>query len=319
MARSVYDRVIRIVGNYTLQVDDEYVGVGLREGAVTISLPSLTSVATNQVYHIADESGQAASFPITFQANGSEEIQGSSSYVVNVGYGTIQIFSNSERWCVLDSSTPRVLTVTEGGTGADNATDAVNNLGLDIKAPVRVAAKENVDVSDLEAMTNVVNGATFANSLVTENPLTPFNRLYVGGAAGDPVVGATLLQASSGATATITALNDNDSFDVDTVTGTFDATNLVTGTNPDLSNFTFTPTETLVDAWPLTGVPAGITAIAGDDGTIIPLGVSGFPVLTTTARYQPSILAANGPVETLSSDGWTDIHVVYTDGSVTVS
>lgn len=93
----------------------------------------------------------------------------------------------------------------------------------------------------------------YYNKMYFVNPLTvlPTNptsqlRLYFNEKTGTPVVGATLLQAVSGATATVISVNldlagDLYSFDVNTVVGTFDMANLVTGTNPDASTFTFTP------------------------------------------------------------------------------
>lgn len=72
-----------------------------------------------------------------------------------------------------------------------------------------------------------------------------FIRLSTGAVTGTPVVGATLLQATSLATATVNALPTATSFDLRNVTVGFDATHLVTGTNPDGTTFTMTPSATL--------------------------------------------------------------------------
>ena len=71
-------------------------------------------------------------------------------------------------------------------------------------------------------------------------------RLMAGTVTGTPVAGATLLQATSGATGTVASLvTGNAYFDLSAITGAFDATHTVTGTNPDTTTFTFTPSQVL--------------------------------------------------------------------------
>lgn len=146
MQRS-FETVARTPGNYTLTAADEYLGVGTREAPLTITLPSRLDVRPGFSFFIKDESAQASAFPITIQAVGGEEIEGASSYVMNVDGGFIEITNNSERFLVLGSHVSSVLGIDAGGTDADTAEEAVDNLGLDVKAPVRVAAKENIDIT----------------------------------------------------------------------------------------------------------------------------------------------------------------------------
>lgn len=70
-------------------------------------------------------------------------------------------------------------------------------------------------------------------------------RLNAGTITGTPAVGATLAQATSLATATVTAVFDATHLDVRNITVGFDTTHLVTGTNIDGTTFTFTPAATL--------------------------------------------------------------------------
>ena len=71
-------------------------------------------------------------------------------------------------------------------------------------------------------------------------------RLLAGTVTGTPQAGATLLQATSLATGTVgTLVSGNAYFDLVAISGAFNATNLVTGTNPDATTFTFTPTQIL--------------------------------------------------------------------------
>lgn len=63
---------------------------------------------------------------------------------------------------------------------------------------------------------------------------TTEQRLGNGSITGTPVIGATLLQATTGATATIKEIGSGYLV-VESVTGTFDNSHVVTGTNPDLN------------------------------------------------------------------------------------
>jgi hypothetical protein len=156
MQRS-FETVARTSGNYTLTAADEYLGVGTREAPITITLPSRLDVLPGYSWFIKDESAQASTFPITIQAAGGEEIEGSSSYTMNVDGGFIEITNNSARFLVLGSHVSSVLGIDAGGTDAATAEEAVDNLGLDVKAPVTVASKGNVD---LTAIPLTVNGVT---------------------------------------------------------------------------------------------------------------------------------------------------------------
>jgi hypothetical protein len=120
------------------------------------------------------------------------------------------------------------------------------------------------------------------------------------GVTGAVQTGATLLQATSGATATVSAYDSGSNrFTVTSVTGTFDTTNLVTGTNPDTSTFTFTPSETLLDCWDLTLTPAAFSTIATTTGPLTQTA-DGLPLATGLCRY----VIDNNQIETLSSDAY---------------
>ena len=133
-------------------------------------------------------------------------------------------------------------------------------------------------------------------------------RIYtgtVGGAGTGLVVGSTLLQATSTATGTVVALGTGY-VDVNTTTGTFDATNLVTATNVDLSKNTFTPTMTAVDVWQVPTAVSSISAVASNSGD---LALIQSTLLLTTGKCRLNI--ANSQIETLLSDGFTAVKVDY--------
>jgi hypothetical protein len=99
-------------------------------------------------------------------------------------------------------------------------------------------------------------------------------RLYPGTITGDaPAVGATLLQAGTNATGTVVAIDVvEDSLDITTVgsPNPFDASGLVTGTNPDASEFTFTPpVREQLDVWQLTGTPVSISCAGSDVAPLV--------------------------------------------------
>ena len=93
-----------------------------------------------------------------------------------------------------------------------------------------------------------------------------YQRLFTGAVTGTPAVGATLSQAVTLATATVNALVSATSFDLRDITIGFDATNLVTGTNPDGTTFTMTPSATLTSGTftvgeTITGATSAKTAV----------------------------------------------------------
>lgn len=100
---------------------------------------------------------------------------------------------------------------------------------------------------------------------ITSGRMFPIElRLAAGSTTGTPAVGATLSQASTGATAVVTALvSGNAYYVVRSVTVGFNASNLVTGTNPDGTTFTFTPSATLpVPNWTVGETVTGGTSSA---------------------------------------------------------
>lgn len=174
----------------------------------------------------------------------------------------------------------------------------------------------NIQNSSITAAKLDVAGAL---SYESYQSITPGTRIYTGPVTGTPVVGATLLQANSGATGTIITINGNGSFNIKTVTGTFTDSDLVTGTNPDTSTFTFTPAETLINTWVLPSAPAAITSITSNDGTTLPVLPSVFDLVTDKARYWDVFAPAAAPLETLVSDGWTSLYVEFASTEVTFS
>jgi len=152
----------------------------------------------------------------------------------------------------------------------------------------------------------VATGTTslaYAEQTVSAN----FNKkyLYTGAIVGTPVAGATLAQAVTGATATVSNVGPTY-LKLSAVVGTFSTVDLVTGTNPDLSTFTFTPVETLVEVWALTSSVAVISGAASDTNQVL----TQKPSINFLSANTYRVTSANN-IETLTSDAWTDISLTY--------
>jgi len=150
-------------------------------------------------------------------------------------------------------------------------------------------------------------------NVTPQTTTTKVKKLYAGTITGTPVVGATLLQATSGATGTVAEGEPGPTpwFILSLSSDNFDTTNVVTGTNPDLSTFTFTPALAQVDLWTLSPAASFVLYAMANDGTrlnqLAPVasGTGPTPWLTANAFSQ----SASTKVETLTSDGWTSLYV----------
>lgn len=83
-----------VTGNYTVLAGDSYLGVR-QTAAVALTLPF--GVANKQ-YVIKDELGAAGTYAITIYPNGTETIDGQSSYIINVNYGSVTLIFGANNW-----------------------------------------------------------------------------------------------------------------------------------------------------------------------------------------------------------------------------
>lgn len=130
-----------------------------------------------------------------------------------------------------------------------------------------------------------------------------------------PAIGDTLLQGTSTAAATVTAVYQIQTnqylLTIGSVTsGPFDSTHTVTGTNqPSGNTYTFVPASLLLDTW--TTSPVIAFAIGATSNTN--------QLLTQTFNQAPAtnqFIVANGSqIVTLHSDGWTSISLTYYNAS----
>jgi hypothetical protein len=89
--------------SYTILSSDSLLGVSYTAtGAVTLNLPpAANSVFTNTILFIV-EGGLSSSNNITINANGSDLILGSASYIINTNYMSVRLHSNGvSKWFIL--------------------------------------------------------------------------------------------------------------------------------------------------------------------------------------------------------------------------
>lgn len=282
---------------------DYHLGIIGSTGVVNIDLPLLSTVNLGQRFTIACQDGGASTNQINVRRQSPDLIQGATTFAINIGYGTATFLSNGRQYVVDSSSVPHVLPISGGGTGADTAEGAVDNLGLDVKEPVTAASTTRI--KDEAVTAAKISSAVVFNLTNTQEMIGSVTeqKIHAGAGVGGTVqVGATLLQATSGAIATVTAYTGGGTnrFTVTGITGTFDTTNLVTGTNPDTSAFTFTPSETLLDCWGLTATPAAFSVIATMTGPLQQT-IDGLDLSTGQCRY----IFDTNQIETLNSDAYS--------------
>lgn len=127
-------------------------------------------------------------------------------------------------------------------------------------------------------------------------------RLYTGTVTGTLVVGETVSQASTSATGVVAA-KGTGYIDITGPTGTFNASNLVTG---GTSSATFTPTMTALNVWTPAFTP--VTPIVGASGATAYTQVSSAVLLTTAKfRYQKAL----NQIETLLADSVSTFNLEY--------
>lgn len=88
--------------SYTTQTSDTYIGINFA-GTVNISLISGASAGQGKVYFIKDESGSAslATRNITVIANGADKIDGQSTAVIGLNFGSLTLLWNTTHWSII--------------------------------------------------------------------------------------------------------------------------------------------------------------------------------------------------------------------------
>jgi hypothetical protein len=87
-------------GTATIAATDAYIGVN-NPGAVTLTLPSGSSVTNGKFFVVKDESGAAATNNITIIGNGTDKIDGQANVIINTNYGIVRLLWNTNLWSIV--------------------------------------------------------------------------------------------------------------------------------------------------------------------------------------------------------------------------
>lgn len=85
---------------YTVALGDFLVFTDSTSAAFTVTLPSAPS--TGDTYRVKDSTGQSATNNVTISGNG-KNIDGSSTYVLNLAYAMVELTYNGSQWSVVGS------------------------------------------------------------------------------------------------------------------------------------------------------------------------------------------------------------------------
>lgn len=90
---------------YNVQINDRLIDVAYTAtGAVTINLPAAASVnfgGRTRMYTVFDSGANASVNNITIDGNGSEQINGSATYVISSNRGKVTVFATPTGWGVI--------------------------------------------------------------------------------------------------------------------------------------------------------------------------------------------------------------------------
>ncbi len=104
-----------VSGNYTILASDYLIAYTSTASSYTATLPAASSGNAGQLWIIKDESGGAATHPITIATSGGN-IDGVSSKVISTNYGSMRIYSNGTNYFTLpDGIVKSGLAVISGG------------------------------------------------------------------------------------------------------------------------------------------------------------------------------------------------------------
>ena len=83
--------------DYVVTDGDYYIGVTSTEAPATVTLPAAAG-REGRVYIIKDESGEAATRPITVKAQAGETIDGAETMTISTNYGVLRVVSSGTSW-----------------------------------------------------------------------------------------------------------------------------------------------------------------------------------------------------------------------------
>ena len=92
-ATGVVNNRVAITSHYTASTNDYYIGVQ-STASLGIKMPAASSLSIGQSFLIKDESGNANSYNITINPNGSDTIEGGNSVILSIQYASISLHTD---------------------------------------------------------------------------------------------------------------------------------------------------------------------------------------------------------------------------------
>lgn len=89
-----------VAASYSVQLSDYLIGVTSTAAPRLITLPTAASATTGRIYVVKDESGGAGTNNITVDVSGGGLIDGVATQVININYGSLQLYTNGINWFI---------------------------------------------------------------------------------------------------------------------------------------------------------------------------------------------------------------------------
>ena len=83
----------QIGSNHAIQSGEHYIGCN-HTASIIVTLPVASGLASGQTFTIKDESGGANTFNINVVRQGSDTIDGETSFIIESPYGAVNLYSN---------------------------------------------------------------------------------------------------------------------------------------------------------------------------------------------------------------------------------
>lgn len=87
--------------NYTAIVSDLIISYITLSAARTVALPAVANVTNGKRYIVNDETGTASAFNIIIDPSGSETINGATTFVIGVDYGSVEFEKRGSAWFII--------------------------------------------------------------------------------------------------------------------------------------------------------------------------------------------------------------------------
>ena len=91
---------------FTASASVDVYGLNSQEGAITVNLPPVATVARFKSFTFKDTGGQASSNNITIDGAASQKIDGSNTFVIDANGEAVTIVSDGGGWLIISRYVP---------------------------------------------------------------------------------------------------------------------------------------------------------------------------------------------------------------------